>query len=107
MSLIWLGIVTATLEGVFFVNAASLFMLAAIDEKRGRGARIKGESTGITMCEGLIGGAETIVFFFVTLWIGTRGMVKGVLGVFGGFAVLTSITVCQRLWGAWKGLQDE
>lgn len=41
---------------VFFVNSAGLFQLSALLEKKGAGAKARGESTSVTMPAGLIEG---------------------------------------------------
>jgi phosphatidylglycerophosphate synthase len=46
----------------FYVNAASWIYLSAILEKRAAGAGARGELTTVTMPNGLVGGAETILF---------------------------------------------
>ncbi|GIK75702.1 MAG: hypothetical protein BroJett021_46900 [Chloroflexota bacterium] len=55
------------LLGSFYINAASWIYLAAILEKRAAGARARGERTTVAMPDGLIGGAETILFFCLFL----------------------------------------
>lgn len=57
----------AALIGSFLVNAASWIYLAAILERRGRGAESTGERTTITMPPGLVAGFETFVFYALFL----------------------------------------
>jgi phosphatidylglycerophosphate synthase len=71
------------LVGSFYVNAASWMYLAALLERRGVGARSRGELTSITMPEGLIGGSETVVLY--TLFL------------FSAMAALVVVTAAQRL----------
>jgi len=51
------------LLGTFYLNAASWMCLAAILERRGRGAATSGERTRVTMPPGLVAGTETILFY--------------------------------------------
>lgn len=51
------------LLGTFYLNSASWMYLAAVLEKRGRGAHYNAETTSVTMPAGLIEGAETILFY--------------------------------------------
>jgi len=51
------------LLGTFYLNAASWMYLAAILERRGRGATATGERTQVTMPPGLVAGTETILFY--------------------------------------------
>ena len=51
------------MEGSFFVNAASLFLLSSILEKKALGAQSKKEMTTVNMPSALIEGTETIIFF--------------------------------------------
>lgn len=57
----WLTLII--LLATFYVNAASWMYLSAILEKRNRGAKAQGETTTITMPNGLVAGFETIIFF--------------------------------------------
>ena len=72
------------LIGSFYINAASWMYLSALLEKRGAGAQTSGELTSVTMPEGIVGGAETIVFYtlfflwpaqLVTLFLFMAGLV--------------------------------
>ena len=80
----------------FYVNAASWMYLAAILERRDRGAAQRGELTTITMPDGLVGGTETIVFYAgFFLWP------ERIVLLFGLMSVLVLATVCQRVvWAA-------
>lgn len=80
-------IVIAALLGSFAVNVTSLSHLAALLEKRGRGAASTGESTSVTMPRGLVEGAETIAFFALALaWSSRAEWVLGAMAaaVFAG-----------------------
>jgi phosphatidylglycerophosphate synthase len=84
------------LLGTFYVNAASWMYLAAILEKRAAGAGARGEATSITMPDGLIGGAETIVLYSLFLLFP-----QYLIPLFLLMAVLVAVTIVQRLlWAA-------
>lgn len=89
-------IVTAVLLASFYLNAVSLGHVAALLEKRGRGARMRGESTSATMPRGLVEGTETIVFFSLALaLIDTAPVIWSVM------ATLVVITALERVrWAA-------
>lgn len=57
------AIAATVMLGSFYVNAGSWMYLSAILERRGAGARSRGELTTVTMPAGLIGGTETIVLY--------------------------------------------
>ena len=79
----------AALLATFYVNAISWAYLAALLEKRGAGARARGEMTAITMPPGVVEGAETVVLFALALavpdwsvavmWIMAAGVAAGVV----------------------------
>jgi hypothetical protein len=81
----------------YYINGASWMYLAGILEKRN--ARGEGTTTTIVMPAGLIGGAETIVAYFVFLlfpdWMGVLFVIFGLLVFF---------TTIQRLIWAWRTL---
>lgn len=91
----------ALLLAVFYVNAASWIYLSALLEKRRAGAAAQGESTSVTMPQGLIGGSETILFYtafiFFPGWMGW---------LFGAMAGLTAVTIWQRWRWAARHLGD-
>lgn len=60
-------IAAAALLASFYVNGISWSYLAALRERRGAGARARGEMTAVTMPPGLIEGAETVVIFALAL----------------------------------------
>lgn len=80
----------------FYINAASWMYLAAILEKRQQGAKEKGELTTITMPSGLIGGAETVLFFSLfMIWP------QQLILLFMSMGILVLFTIGQRLvWAA-------
>lgn len=87
----------AWLLASFYVNAASWMYLAAILEKR-RHQR-NAELTSVTMPAGLIGGAETVIFYIIfILWPAALPVLFTLMGG------LVLITVGQRLIWATKHL---
>ena len=58
---IWIE--AAVLLAAFYLNGASWMYLSALLEKRRAGAEARGEITGVSMPEGIIGGVETMAFF--------------------------------------------
>jgi phosphatidylglycerophosphate synthase len=92
----------AVLEGVFFVNAASLFCLSAILEKRAAGAKSRGEMTSVSMVESLIGGTESIILFTLLLLCPERW----IPAIFVSFSVLVALTILQRLLWARRTIFD-
>ena len=86
----------------FYVNAASWMYLSAILEKRAVGAGVRGELTTVTMPNGLVGGAETILFYSVFLvWPG------GLPWLFGVMTTMVLVGVGQRLWWARRNLTTD
>ncbi len=83
----------------FYVNAASWMYLSAILEKRAAGANSQGEMTSVTMPTGLIGGAETVIFFcaFIVFY-------PYHVWLFSAMGLLVLFTVGQRLAWAVKHL---
>ncbi len=90
----------AALLGSFFVNAASWMYLSAVLERRGAGARARGELTTVTMPPGLIAGAETVVLYTLFLLVPSR-----LAELFALMAALVYATVVQRLVWAWRHLR--
>lgn len=87
------------LLGTFYVNAASWIYLAAVLERRGRGAAATGEPTTITMPVGMIEGTETLVLFALAIGLPTfTSRIHGVM------ALLVGLTVLQRLMWARRAL---
>ena len=89
-----LAVAGLALLGMFYVNAASWMYLSALLEKRGVGARARGELTSVTMPVGLIGGTETVLLF-AAYFIWPRWLVL----LFWITTALVGVTVLQRL--AW------
>ena len=86
----------------FYVNSASWIYLSAILEKRAAGAGVGGELTTVTMPNGLVGGAETILFYSVFLvWPG------GQPWLFGAMTAMVLVGVGQRLWWARRNLPTD
>ncbi|GJQ14498.1 hypothetical protein GpartN1_g6289.t1 [Galdieria partita] len=91
-----LWLLLAILESLYFVNSASLFYLAAILEQRQTGKLKTNEMTHITMCEALVGGTETFVFYSLMIALPCFYLPFLVLL----FALLVFFTIIQRLWWA-------
>lgn len=89
----------AWLLGAFYVNAASWMYLAAILEKRRHQHPRSAELTSITMPAGLIGGAETVIFYIMfILWPTALPILFSLMGG------LVLVTIGQRLVWANKYL---
>ena len=87
------------LLAAFYVNGASWIYLSAILEKRAAGAGARGELTTVTMPAGLVGGAETVLFYSAFLiWPGIMPW------LFAAMAAMVSIGIGQRLWWARRNL---
>jgi len=87
------------LLSAFYVNAASWMYLAAVLERRGRGAAARNELTTVTMPAGIVAGTETIVFYTAfMLWPGHAATLFTLMGilVLGGVGV--------RVVWAWRHL---
>ena len=87
------------LLSTFYINGASWIYLSSIMEKRQQGAKHRGELTSITMPSGLIGGAETGIFY--TLFI---IFPQQTVFLFTMMGALVLITIGQRLVWAIKHL---
>ena len=96
-----LWLLLALLLGSFFINAASLMYLAAILEKRNRGAEYNQEKTSVTMPPGLIEGTETVIFYSLfLLYPGKLEMMFAVM------ATLVGVNIVWRLAWASRRLKD-
>lgn len=86
----------AFLLSTFYVNSASWLYLSAILEKRRRGAANSGELTTVTMPAGVIGGAETVIFYSAfILWPAQMAWLFALMGL------LVIVTIVQRVvWAA-------
>jgi len=90
------------LLSAFYVNAASWIYLSAILEKRAAGASARGELTSVTMPNGLVGGAETILFY--TLFLVFPGVLPW---LFTAMTAMVVIGVGQRLRWARRNLTEK
>lgn len=89
------AIALAALLASFYVNAASWMYLSAILEKRGAGAATRGESTTVTMPSGVVGGAETVLFYAAfMIWPGRLDW------LFATMTLAVLLGAAQRLWWA-------
>lgn len=90
-----LAVAALALLASYYVNAASWLYLAAVLERRGAGAAARGARTTVTIPPGLIGGAETVVFYAVCFLFPGR-----LVALFAAFAALVLATAAQRVaWG--------
>ena len=89
----------AFLLSSFYINAASWMYLSAILEKRSVGASARGEVTTVTMPNGLVAGAETILFFCLfLLWP------DALCWLFSAMTGMVLLSVGQRLVWARRNL---
>jgi len=96
----WVWPLTALLLAAFYVNLGSYAVLAALLEKRGRGALARGDTTSMVIPAGLVEGTETVLLVaamlafpaLLPLWLG--------LG-----AALVVVTAAQRVWWAARTLR--
>ncbi|MEO7711668.1 MAG: CDP-alcohol phosphatidyltransferase family protein [Gemmatimonadaceae bacterium] len=96
-----LAVAALALIGTFYVNAASWMYLSALLERRGMGARMRGELTSVTMPQGLVGGTETIVFYTLFFLLPAH-----LVALFLLMAALIVITIVQRFVWAVRQLGD-
>lgn len=86
----------AVLLASFYVNAVSWTYLSALLERRGAGARERGELTAVTMPPGLVEGAETVVIFAIALALPAWSV-----GLMWAMAAAVIVGVGQRVvWAA-------
>ncbi len=90
----------AILLAGFYINGASWMYMAALLEKRNRGAASRQEMTTVTMPSGLVEGAETIVFYSLFLLLPGQAPM-----LFGLMAVLVMLTAAQRVCWAVRNLE--
>ncbi|MDQ3080624.1 MAG: TonB-dependent receptor [Gemmatimonadota bacterium] len=89
------------LLGSYYLNAASWMYLAAILEKRGRGASAVGEQTTVTMPQALIGGSETIIMYVAWLLVPRHvALLMSIMAALVGVSVLQRIVWASRNLGA-------
>lgn len=89
----------AAMLASFYLNLGSWLMLAALLEKRGRGAARRGEPTSVAMPAGLVEGAETVLLFTLFLLLP-----HALPALFWATAALVGITAGQRAWWAARRL---
>lgn len=92
---VWTWPLVAALLATYYVNLGSYAFLAALMEKRGRGAAERGEATSLVMPAGLVEGFETVVL--VSAMLAFPGQLPVWLGL---TAVLVAVTAGQRAWWA-------
>jgi phosphatidylglycerophosphate synthase len=93
-------IAAAALLASFYVNAISWSYLSALLERRGAGARARGETTSVTMPTGVIEGAETVVILGLALAV--PGWSVALMWIMAGGV---GITVAQRAVAASRVLR--
>lgn len=89
----------ALLLGSFYLNLGSWLYLSALLEKRGTGARARGETTSVTMPPGLIEGTETILFYSIFMLLP-----DALEPLFLVMAAAVGVTAVQRLGWAVRAL---
>ncbi|MDZ7801457.1 MAG: CDP-alcohol phosphatidyltransferase family protein [Trueperaceae bacterium] len=98
----WTWPAAAALLGAYYVNLGSHAYLAALLEKRGRGAAMRPDVTSFAMPGGLVEGFETIVL--VSLMLAVPALLPW---WFGLAAVLVAVTAGQRVWWTVRTLARE
>ena len=89
-------IAAGALLATFYVNAISWSYLSALLERRGAGARSRGELTAVTMPSGLIEGAETVVLLGLALAVPAWSV-----AVMWVMAAGVALSIAQRaVWAA-------
>ena len=89
-------IAAGALLASFYVNAISWSYLSALLERRGAGARSRGELTAVAMPSGLIEGAETVVLLGLALAVPAWSV-----AVMWVMAAGVAISIAQRaVWAA-------
>lgn len=96
----WTWPLAALLLATYYVNLGSYALLAALLEKRGRGAAARGDTTSLVMPAGLIEGTETVVL--VALMLAFPSSLPLWLGL---TAALVALTAAQRAWWAARALR--
>lgn len=95
----WL--VVSLLEGIYFVNAALLFMASALLERWNQGAKTRKEKTSVSMPPALVEGFETMMTYFVVVTLPSLAFY-----IFALFAAAVTLTVLQRINWARANLRD-
>ena len=92
----WTWPLAAALLASYYVNAATVDLLAALLEKRGEGAEAVGETTSLRLPAGLVEGAETVVLVSLMLAFPAQLPLW-----FALTAALVALTALQRgVWAA-------
>ncbi len=98
----WTWPLVAVLLATYYVNLGSYAFLAALMEKRGRGAAARGETTSLVMPAGLVEGFETVVLVSAMLVFPTQLSLWLALT-----AALVAVTAAQRAWWGTRMLAGE
>jgi phosphatidylglycerophosphate synthase len=98
----WTWPAVAALLAAYYVNLGSYTLLAALMEKRGQGARARGEATSLVMPAGLVEGFETIVLVALMLALPAHLPLWFALA-----AVLVAVTAAQRAAWGWRRLGSD
>lgn len=85
-------IATAVVLAAFYINAVSLGHIAALLEKRDRGAAASGAPTSVVLPRGLIEGTETIIVFTLALAVPSSAAM-----IWSLMAAAVAITVAERI----------
>lgn len=93
------GFALAVMLATFYVNAGSFLYLSALLERRLQGAKTRGELTSIAMPNGLIEGAETVVFYGLFFLFPTQLSTLMLV-----FACLVVVSTAQRVVWALRHL---
>lgn len=94
-------IAAAALLASFYVNAVGWAYLSALLERRGAGARSRGETTAVTMPAAVIEGAETVVLFALALAVPAWSV-----ALMWIMAAGVAVSVAQRVAGATRALRS-
>lgn len=95
-------IAAAVLLAACYVNIVTVTMLAAVLEKRSAGAAARGETTTVTLPDGLIEGSETI--FLLALVLAAPAVAVWTMAAMAAAVAATAVT---RVLAAWPALGPE
>lgn len=98
----WTWPLVAVLLATYYVNLGSYAFLAALMEKRGRGAAKRGEATSLVMPAGLVEGFETALL--VSAMLALPALLPLWLAL---TAALVAVTAAQRAWWGTRMLAGE
>lgn len=98
----WTWPLVAVLLATYYVNLGSYAFLAALMEKRGRGAAKRGEATSLVMPAGLVEGFETALL--VSAMLALPALLPLWLAL---TAALVAVTAAQRAWWGTRVLAGE